>query len=380
MKLHLKWLLPLLATLLIVALAVRGVTQRRAEQARAAAPRAPVALELAPSDVVTAARLEVVRTLEVSGTIEAVRTAMVKAKVAGEVRELHVREGDAVRAGQVVATLDATEYAARLRQAQQQAESARAQLEIAERTLQNNRALVEQGFISRNALDTSVSNAAAARANLLAAQAAADVARKAMDDAVLRAPIAGSVSQRLVQPGERVGVDGRIVEIVDLRELELEAAVPPDQVGAVRVGAKATLRVDGVDAAVTARVARINPSTQAGTRAVPVYLAVAPHEGLRHGLFATGRIELDRQAGIAVPESAVRLDEARPYVLLVQGEQVVRRAVELGPRGEVGGRAVRIVRSGLAEGDRVLAGTVGIVREGTRVKLTPVIGASAAGH
>lgn len=276
MKLHLKWLLPLLATLLIVALAVRGVTQRRAEQARAAAPRAPVALELAPSDVVTAARLEVVRTLEVSGTIEAVRTAMVKAKVAGEVRELHVREGDAVRAGQVVATLDATEYAARLRQAQQQAESARAQLEIAERTLQNNRALVEQGFISRNALDTSVSNAAAARANLLAAQAAADVARKAMDDAVLRAPIAGSVSQRLVQPGERVGVDGRIVEIVDLRELELEAAVPPDQVGAVRVGAKATLRVDGVDAAVTARVARINPSTQAGTRAVPVYLARRP--------------------------------------------------------------------------------------------------------
>lgn len=380
MKRHLKWLLPLLATLLIVALAVRGVTQRRAEQARAAAPSAPVALELAPSDVVTAGRLEVVRTLEVSGTIEAVRTAMVKAKVAGEVRELHVREGDAVRAGQVVATLDATEYAARLRQAQQQAESARAQLEIAERTLQNNRALVEQGFISRNALDTSVSNAAAARANLLAAQAAADVARKAMDDAVLRAPIAGSVSQRLVQPGERVGVDGRIVEIVDLRELELEAAVPPDQVGAVRVGAKATLRVDGVDAAVTARVARINPSTQAGTRAVPVYLAVAPHEGLRHGLFATGRIELDRQAGIAVPESAVRLDEARPYVLLVQGEQVVRRAVELGPRGEVGGRAVRIVRSGLAEGDRVLAGTVGIVREGTRVKLTPVIGASAAGH
>ncbi|WP_395141829.1 efflux RND transporter periplasmic adaptor subunit [Schlegelella aquatica] len=380
MKRHLKWLLPLLATLLIVALAVRGVTQRRAEQARAAAPSAPVPLELAPSDVVTAGRLEVVRTLEVSGTIEAVRTAMVKAKVAGEVRELHVREGDAVRAGQVVATLDATEYAARLRQAQQQAESARAQLEIAERTLQNNRALVEQGFISRNALDTSVSNAAAARANLLAAQAAADVARKAMDDAVLRAPIAGSVSQRLVQPGERVGVDGRIVEIVDLRELELEAAVPPDQVGAVRVGAKATLRVDGVDAAVTARVARINPSTQAGTRAVPVYLAVAPHEGLRHGLFATGRIELDRQAGIAVPESAVRLDEARPYVLLVQGEQVVRRAVELGPRGEVGGRAVRIVRSGLAEGDRVLAGTVGIVREGTRVKLTPVIGASAAGH
>ncbi|MEW6097764.1 MAG: efflux RND transporter periplasmic adaptor subunit [Pseudomonadota bacterium] len=380
MKRHLKWLLPLLATLLIVALAVRGVTQRRAEQARAAAPRAPVALELAPSDVVTAARLEVVRTLEVSGTIEAVRTAMVKAKVAGEVRELHVREGDAVRAGQVVATLDATEYAARLRQAQQQAESARAQLEIAERTLQNNRALVEQGFISRNALDTSVSNAAAARANLLAAQAAADVARKAMDDAVLRAPIAGSVSQRLVQPGERVGVDGRIIEIVDLRELELEAAVPPDQVGAVRVGAEATLRVDGVDAAVTARVARINPSTQAGTRAVPVYLAVTPQEGLRHGLFATGRIELDRETGIAVPESAVRLDEARPYVLLVQGEQVVRRAVELGPRGEVGGRAVRIVRSGLADGDRVLAGTVGIVREGTRVKLTPVIGASAAGH
>lgn len=380
MKRHLKWLLPLLALLIVAALAVRGVTQRRAEQARTAPPAAPAALELSPSDVVTAQRQEVVRTLPVSGTIEAVRTAWVKAKVAAEVQQLHVREGDAVQAGQVLATLETTEYAARLRQAQQQAESARAQLEIAERTLANNRALVEQGFISKNALDTSVSNAAAARANLLAAQAAADVARKAMDDAVLRAPLAGYVSQRLVQPGERVGVDARIVEIVDLRELELEAAVTPEQVGQVPAGARAWLRVDGLEAPVSARVARINPSTQAGTRAVPVYLALTAQEGLRHGLFATGHIELTRETGLVVPESSIRLDEARPYVLRVDGERIVRRPVDLGPSGQADGRPVRIVRSGLNEGDRVLAGTVGVVREGTRVRLAAAPAAPAASH
>ncbi|HWP18334.1 MAG TPA: efflux RND transporter periplasmic adaptor subunit [Burkholderiaceae bacterium] len=380
MKRHLRWLLPLLAVVLVAVLAARGVAHRKAEQARQAAPTTAPALELAPTDVLVVRRQEVVRAIPVSGTVQAVRTAVVKAKVAAEVRELLVREGDPVRAGQVLGRLDTAEYAARLRQAQQQAESARAQLEIAERTLQNNRALVEQGFISKNALDTSVSNAAAARANLLAAQAAVDLARKAMEDAVLRAPIDGQVSQRLVQPGERVAVEARLLEIVDLRDLELEAAVPAEQVAAVREGARAVLQVPGLDAPVPATVARINPATQSGTRAVPVYLAIPARQGLRHGLFATGRIELAREAAVAVPETAVRLDQVRPYVLMLQGEQVVRRPVELGPAGQAEDGAVRVVHAGLTEGDRVLAGSVGPLREGTRVKPSPALPRASTGH
>lgn len=369
MKRIVKWGLPLAAVALIVGLSVRGVLQRHS-QAEVAVTTAPAALELAPQDLVTVRRQPVQRTLPVSGTVEAIRTAVVKAKVAAELRELGVREGQAVRAGQVLGRLDATEFEARLRQARQQAEAARAQVDIAERTLQNNRALVEQGFISRNALDTAVSNAAAARASLLAAEAAADLARKALDDAVLRAPIDGWVSQRFVQPGERVAVDARVLEIVDLSALELRAALPPEQVGAVRLGAVAALRVDGLPAPVPARVVRINPSAQAGTRAVPVYLSLDAREGLRHGLFATGRGEVARETALALPESAVRLDEARPYVLLLQGQRLVRRAVQADGGAEVDGEPVRVIRSGVVEGDRVLAGTVGGVRDGTAVRLT----------
>lgn len=379
MKRALKWALPLLLILLLALLVGRGLSARKAEQVQAAVPRAQPTLDLAATDVIEVQRQSLVRTLAISGEVKAVQTAVVKAKVAAEVRELSVREGDTVRAGQVLGRLDDTEYAARLRQAREQAASAQAQLDIAERTLANNRALVEQGFISKNALDTSVSNAAAARASLLAAQANIDLARKAMEDTVLRAPIAGQVAQRLVQPGERVAVDTKLLEVVDLSEIELAAALAPEDVGAVRIGQQALLKVDGLAEPVRARVARINPGTQPGTRAVMVYFAVEAHPDLRHGLFATGTLELERQEAVAIPESAVRLDQPLPYVLVVADGRVSQRPVTLGARGstEAGGPPLVIVTEGLQAGERILAGSVGLVRDGTPVKLTAVAPASS---
>lgn len=347
--------------------------------AAASAPVTASALELSPNDVAIAAPQEMVRLLEITGALRAVNWSTVKARVAAELQSLDVREGDTVRAGQVLGRLDATEFSLRLRQSQEQAAQARAQLEIAERALENNRALVSQGFISQNALDTSVSNAAAARAALMAANAAADLARKAQDDTVLRAPIGGQVSQRLVQPGERVGVDARLIEIIDLSRLEIEAAVPPQDLAALRIGALATLRVDGIDAPVTARVARINPAAQAGTRAVMVYLAVAPQPGLRQGLFAQGKIELERRTVLAVPASAVRIDQARPYAIALESGQAVVRELVLGTRGQGGGaqEALVEVRSGLTAGTTVLRGGAGPVRAGTRLQLAaPVASAT----
>jgi RND family efflux transporter MFP subunit len=250
------------------------------------------AVELTAGDVTRALRTELVATLPVSGGLKAVNSAIVKAKVAAEVKQIGVREGDRVQAGQLIGRLDDTEFQWRLRQAEDQAAAAQAQLDIAERTLANNKALVDQGFISRNALDTSISSANGARASLQAAKAASELARKAVRDTELRAPLSGLVSQRLVQPGERVPVDGRLVEIVDLSRLELEAAVPPDDVVSLRVGQRARVQVDGLAEPLTATVARINPSAQGGSRAVMTYLAVDTTAGLRQGLFARGTIEL----------------------------------------------------------------------------------------
>ena len=380
----LKWLLPLLAVLALGGLVARTMTARKAEQAQIAASvtRAAPAIELAPGDVATAVQAELTRTLDISGSLKAVQTALVKARVAAEVRDIAVREGDRVRAGQLLGRLDATEYVWKLRQAEQQAASARSQLDIAERTSNNNQALVDQGFISKNALDTSVSSADAARAALQAARAAAELTRKAVRDTEIRAPIGGLVSQRLVQPGERVAVDAKLLEIVDLSRIELEAAVAPEDVAAVAVGNGARLQVDGLGEPVSARVARINPSTQAGTRAVMVYLAVDARPGLRQGLFARGAIELARQPALVLPAGVVRVDQARPYVLAVVDGKARQRPVTLGARGDarLGASVENVVEisAGLKAGDTVLRASVGNLRDGTPVRLANGAGPALA--
>lgn len=379
MKRQLRWIIPLLALLLVAALVARSLSARKAEQAAAApSARSTLSLDLAPADVVVARTLPLSRTLEVSGGLKAVNSALVKAKVAAELRTLGVREGDTVKAGQVLGQLDTTELDWRLRQAEQAASSAQAQLDIARRTLENNRALVAQGFISSTGLETSVSNEAAAQANHAAAMAAVELARKARADGTLIAPISGLVSQRLAQPGERVAVDARIVEIVDLTRLELEAAVAPEDVVPLAVGQAATLQVDGLTQPVNARIARINPSAQTGSRSVLVYLAVEAQPALRQGLFARGRIATASSNALAVPLAAVRTDLSQPYVLQVQGGKVALRTVTLGQRGEVDGQPWVAVTSGLAEGATVLSGSAGAVRDGTPVRLVGPAAASAA--
>lgn len=377
-----RWILAATALLLLAVIGGRMFTASRAAvAASAAAAAAPVqALELAPGDVATAQRSELLGQLVVSGGLKAVDSAVVKARVAAEVKQLLVREGDRVAAGQLLGRLDDTEARLRLRQAEDNVAAAQSQLDIAQRTLANNQALVDQGFISKNALDTSASSAGGARATLQAAQAAAELARKAVRDCEIRAPLAGLVSQRLVQPGERVAVDARLLEIVDLSQIELEAAIAPEDVLALRVGQLAQLTVDGLAAPLRAKVARINPGTQSGTRAVLAYLRVLPGPGvaaLRQGLFARGSIELERRTALLVPASAVRLDQARPYVLALSAGLAQRRPVVLGARGDMltDGRSepgVEIV-SGLAEGEIVLRGTVGALREGTPLKLAATV-------
>jgi len=358
--------------------------QAGANAAAAAASAPALAIELAPGDLARAERAELATLLVVSGGLKAVDSAVVKAKVAAEVKTLTVREGDRVQAGQLIGRLDATEFQLKLRQAEDQAGAAQAQLDIARRTLANNQALVDQGFISRNALDTSASNDAGARASLQAARAAAELARKAVADTEIRAPIAGLVAQRLVQPGERVGVDAKLVEIVDLSRIELEAAVAPEDVLALRVGQAAQVLIDGSAAPLPAKVVRISPSAMTGTRSVMAYLALASTAGLRQGLFARANVELERRNALVVPLSALRFDQARPYVLAVENGLAVQRSVAPGLRGEAAfdGRqepAVEITE-GLAPGTPVLRATVGALRPGTRVRLpaTPAASASAA--
>jgi RND family efflux transporter MFP subunit len=230
-----------------------------------------------------------------------------------------------------------------VRQAEQQAKSAQAQVAIARRTQDNNQSLVKQGFISATALETSNSNLAAAEANHQATVAALDIARKALGDTTLRSPLSGQVSARLVQNGERVGVDARVLEVVDLSGFELEAALAPADAMAVTTGQKATLTVEGLAQPLQATVARINPSVQAGSRSVLVYLRVPAVAGMRQGLFAQGQIVTGRINAPAVPLSAVRNDKPEPYIQVLQGGKITHVPVVLGRQGLLNGEPMLVM-------------------------------------
>lgn len=378
MKRSIQWAIAVIVLLLLATAVVGALSARKTQQQAlaASADKTQTLVELAATDVVQAQTRELSQGLAVSGTLKAVNSAVVKARVAGELQGLSVREGDFVKAGQVLARIEASEYQSRVRQFQEQAGSAQAQIDIVQRQYDNNQALVAQGFISKTALDTSLGNLNAARANHQAALAAVDVAKKSLDDTVLRAPLSGQVSQRLAQSGERVGVDARVLEIVDLRRLELEASLGAADALSVQPGQSAVLRLEGSAQTVTATVARTNPSAQAGSRSVLVYLSIdntAMQAGLRQGLFAQGTLGTARISALAVPLSAVRTDKPAPYVQVVENKQVAHKPVEMGTRGNsapgAGGEPMVAVK-GLAENAVVIAGAVGALREGTAVKFT----------
>lgn len=373
MKRWFKWIVIGVVLALLTGGVMRALSARQAQKdalnAQQITLKAQVSIELMPTDLVQAKSLALTQGLAISGPLKAVNSAFVKARVPGELQGLTVREGDFVQAGSIIARVDSTEFQARVRQAQQQAESAKAQVDIAKRSFDNNRSLVEQGFISKTALDSSIATLSAAEANYRAAQAGADVALKSLDDTVLRAPIAGQVAQRLAQPGERVAIDARIVEIVDLSRLELEASISASDSLDVKVGQTAQLTIEGAAEPLTAKVVRINPSAVAGSRAVLVYLAIEYSAGLRQGLFAQGMLATGQARALALPLSAVRTDKPQPYVQLLSGGQVLHQTVELGARGDSDGQTMVEVK-GVTENATVLSGTVGSVRAGTLVKTT----------
>ena len=371
------WLL-----LLVVLLAGAGYWQMRKPAVpgnpvaapTAQTPATPVAseqvVEVQSSNILNLGLQTMVFTLPVSGNLKALNTVTVKARAAGELLSLFGREGDTVKASQVLAKIDPTEFQRKLRQAEQQADAAKTQIDIAQRQYDNNKALVDQGFISKTALEASEATLAGAKATYNAALAGADVARKTLDETVLLSPISGQISARLAQPGERVGVDQKLLDIVDLSSLELEATLSPADSMEVRVGQAATLTLEGRDQPVNAQVQRINPNVQSGSRSVLVYLKLQNTQGLRQGLYGQGQLELGRQQVLAVPLEFVRTDKPEPYVQVLNASRLSHQAVTLGKRGRVGSdESVWVEIKGIEKGAQVLSSRVGAMREGLNLRV-----------
>ena len=381
-----RWIVIGVIVLALVAGVIRAMSNKRAQQAAASAPTSAVTqVELTNTDVLKAELRDITQGLAVSGTVKAVNYAVIKARVAGELKEVLAREGDAVKAGDVLARIDPTEYQRRWQQATETASAAKSQMEIAQRQWDINKSLVDRGFISKIAMDNSDASYQGAMASYKAGIAGADVARKALDDATLRAPFAGIVSGRAAQVGERVAIDAKIMELVDLNQLEVEVPLSPSESMDVRVGQVAALQVEDRKDTIGAKVKRISPSAQTGSRSVLIYLTLDKAESLRHGLFAKGILGMGKSQVMAVPLSAVRTDRAQPYVQVVEqvGDQlqVMHKTVTLGVRGMDLARPeseTMVGVTGLPEGSTVLKSHVGALREGMAVKYTAANGPAAS--
>ena len=361
--------------LLIVAAAAAGAVtlkkRTRPAPAVAISAAAPATLEFLPGDLTVVEARDLRQTMALTGSLRALNQVTVKARVAGQVREVMAREGEAVKSGQVLLTMDPSEYQARVDQAQGALEAARGQVDIASKTRDNNQALLAKGFISQNAYTTAASQYDIARANLDSARGALDAARKSLNDTVIRAPLSGQVSSRTVQPGEKVAPDNRLLDIVDLRQLELAAAVPAAEIMRIAVGQKVQVGVEGLAAPVPGTVVRINPATESGSRSIMTFIRVDNPTGvLRAGMFAEAQLTLaDKTGALTVPQSALQSTAEKPWVYAIENGKLVQKMVTLGMRGrDADGIAVEVT-SGLERGAQIVKTNLGNLPLGTPIRL-----------
>ncbi|HUH92608.1 MAG TPA: efflux RND transporter periplasmic adaptor subunit [Casimicrobiaceae bacterium] len=341
---------------LLIAGVLAGSVILRASRSGAAAHEAPAPLEFSAEDLAFVEPATLTRWLPVSGTLRPLNQTTVKAKVSGEIRQVTVREGNAVKAGQPIVRFDTADLEAKLTERIGALEASRAQFALAEKTREQNRQLLKQKFISQTAYDSAESNLSVTQGTLKSNEAQVQLARIALRDALVAAPLSGIVAKRHVEPGEKVPFDAPLITIVDLTEMELQAMVPANDIPELAIGMKVTLSIDGFgDRRFTGTIERINPTTEAGTRAILVFVHIPNTDGaLRGGMFGTGRVTLAAGASVpTLPAVAVRTEAGQNFVWTIENGKLTRRIVTVGRRDDSAGRVE--IRTTLPSGVPILA-------------------------
>lgn len=318
--------------------------------------------------VVTSGTLESGPT--VSGTIRPEREASVRAQVGGSVLQTYQDQGQAVRAGQTLARIDAGGLQDVFLSARSGVTSAANNADIARRELERAEKLLAAGAIAERDIEQARRNAIAASAALADARARLATAQKQVGNTVVTSPINGVVSERAVSAGDVVQPGAAMFTVVDPRSMRLEGAVPAEQLSQVRLGALVTFTVNGYPGRTfTGRVTRVNPTADPATRQVRVVISIPNAEGrLVGGLFATGRLASESRIGMVVPVTAVDSRTNTPAVFRIKGGRVERVPVQLGIRDE-GAERIEI-QSGVQVGDTLLLGAAQGITPGTIVRVS----------
>lgn len=340
--------------------------------------KAKPALEFVASEVVKPTLTAMPAQIEFSGPLVAPGTVVVRAKSNGTLLNLAVGEGSRVKAGQPLGQVDLEELRYRIAERGASVEAMRAQMEQAERAHKANEGLASKSFIAQTALDNSRAAFEAARANWQAAKAQLDTSQVTLRQAALVSPINGIVAKRHAVPGEKLAAEQQILTIVDLAKLELAGLVGTHEVSRLKPGMPVQVKVEGIEDPVEARIARIAPAAEPGTRSIGVTLVLDnPKEAFRAGQYAVAKVVLpDDTQRLTVPMAAVTRNSGQEQVWMIENGALVRRIVTTGRSDAREGRVE--ILNGLKPEAQVLAARFDNLREGDKAQIVAAKSAKVA--
>jgi len=363
---------------IVVVAVVAGCKQQPAEPK--GGERTAPSLRLAPEDIVTVERGEIMTGPRISGTLAPSIRSVVRAEVGGAVIAIGPELGDGVKKGDLLARIEAKALGDVTSSAQSNLTSAQAQADLARREVQRTEALVKGGALAQRELDRVRSQLTAAEAAVTQARAQLSSSRSQLGDATARAPFAGVIAKRAVSVGDVVAPGAELYEVIDPATMRLDASVGSDDLAALAPGKTVAFDVRGYPGQkFTGRISRVAPAADPVTRHIQVLVEIPnPGNKLVAGLYAEGRVAVETREALIAPLAAIDTSGDQPTVLRVKNGALERVVVALGirdPRAETAE-----VTSGLAPGDVLLLGRAGRnVVPGVKVELPGAGSGSAVG-
>lgn len=325
--------------------------------------------------------LAVPDTFPAMGTVHALRTAPLSAQVMGYITAVNVREGDAVKAGQVLATIDDTQTRAAVAQAraavaaaEHEASASESEFGLAQSTFNRMQVLYSKKSLSPQEYDeikTRLQSAGArrdtSRASQAEAAAALEQAQATLDHTRVRAPFAGVITERRVDPGALASPGMQLLTVEATGRFRLEASVDEHDLKFVRLGGRVPVTIDAFDGApLSGKVAQIVPAADPSSRSFLVKIDLPANTGLRSGLFGRAAFARGMKQAILVPAGSV-MDRGQLQSVYVVGENNIAglRYVTLGNKG----KDMVEVLSGLSPGEMVVASPAGRELAGKRIEV-----------
>ncbi len=346
-------------------------------------------VELAP-----VRRADLADHLTVVGNLTGAATVQVVPKVSGRLSEVLVRLGDPVRRGQVLARVEDREIREQVKQAEASFEVSRAtvrqreaDLQFAQTALDRARNLFARQLLARQALDDAEARYQAAVAQLDLARAQFEQARARLEElritlanTVVTSPVDGFVGRRYLDPGAFASTNAPVVSVVDIHLVRLIANVVERDLRRVQSGTPAEVEVDAFPGErFVGRVARVAPVLDPATRTAEIEVEIPNQQyRLKPGMYARVRLTVERRLqALVVPRNAVVDVDGRRGVFVVgeDGRTAVFRSVEIGLQDE---ERVEI-RSGVAEGDRVITAGAAALRDGDPIVVADLKSGGAPG-